>query len=598
MLRLILIALFLLSPVGCVPDNPNGGNPSDDDTSEAGDDDTVAGDDDAVPSDICDGSPNEIVCDGDIAVTCDANGDIASEVECDVANDFHCWYGLGCVLCYPGTTWCEDDDVVECTADGLAYSVVESCDTAAGEVCDGGQCVSLCDLAEQTRSSIGCKFYGVDMEQYPGYEGIQYAIVVSNVDDALVARVQVERKDAGTWVAVDGAEVQPQSLAIFDLDDRQTSGSSIHVGGAYRVTSSIPVIAYQFNPLDNGSATSDASLLLPASAFDTVYMVTAWGSEVPGFNVDSSEIDIVAEVDGTQVTITPSVATAAGSGVSAGQAGVPMAPITLDEGDVLQIVNDPGLAYAQNLEGTLIEATERVAVFGGHRCANIPHGVTCCDHVEEMVFGLQTWGVEYVGARMPTRTSPPEISVWHFLAGDLPTTLTFVASAEVTGLPPGNTMNLAAGQTAELQIAGSIYSPGDFVVTGTEAFLVTQYMAGEDVASGVSTGDPCMVQSVPVEQYLDNYVVLVPNSWDPDHMTLSRTPGEAITVDGVDVDFWPAWSEVVMISPDWEVVRIDVEDGQHVLQGSAPFGVIVSGADGYDSYCYPGGLNQQIINDL
>jgi hypothetical protein len=597
MLRHALTFALGLALVGCVPTQP-ADNPSDDDDTLPGDDDTGPGDDDAQPTDICDGSPNEIVCDGDTAVTCDAAGDIASTEDCDVANDFHCWFGIGCVQCYPGTTWCEGDDVVECAGDGQSYSVIQTCDTANGDVCDGGQCVSLCYQAEQTRSSIGCKFYGVDMEQYPGYESLQYAIVVSNVSETLVARVNVERKDAGTWVSVDAAEIQAQNLAIFSLQDRQSNGTSLNIGGAYRVTSSIPVIAYQFNPLDNGSCTSDASLLLPASAFDTVYVATAWGSQVPGFGVDSSEIDIVAEVDGTQVTITPSVATAAGAGIAPGLAGNPMPPITLDEGDVLQIVNDPTNATGQNLEGTMIEATERVAVFGGHRCANIPHGVTCCDHVEEMVFGLQTWGVEYVGARMPTRTSPPEVSVWHFLAGDVATILTFSASAEVTGLPPGNTLTLAAGQSVEFQIAGSVFNPGDFVVTGTEAFLVTQYMAGEDVASGVSTGDPCMVQSVPVEQYLDNYVVLVPNSWDPDHMTLSRTPGETIVVDGNDVDFWPAWSEIVTITPDWEVVRIDVEDGQHVLAGSAPFGVIISGADGYDSYCYPGGLNQQIINDL
>jgi len=592
-----LLLLLSLSFAGCTPTAPGGG-PDDDDDGTPGDDDTTWGDDDTDPSDICDNAPNEIVCDGSTAVTCDAQGDIASTEDCDVANGFTCWYGIGCVLCYPGTQWCEGDDVVECSPDGQSFDVVQSCDVAHGEVCESGMCVSLCDQAETQRSSIGCKFYGVDMEQYPGYDTLQYAIVVSNVHDALTAQVDVESKEGGVWTTVSQAPVAPQDLEIFPLNNRATAGSSIYEGGAYRVTSSIPVIAYQFNPLDNGSCTSDASLLLPASAFDTAYIATAWGSEVPGFNVDSSEIDIVAEVDGTVVTVTPSVATASGAGVAPGTAGTPMPSITLNEGDVLQIVNDPSLAYAQNLEGTLIEATERVGVFGGHRCANIPAGVTCCDHVEEMNFGLQTWGVEYVGARLPPRNAgSPEQSIWHFLAGDLPATLTFEASAQVTGLPPNGTMHLAAGEWTQLQVSGTSTNPGDFIVTGDEAFLVTQFMAGQDVG-GTSTGDPCMVQAVPVEQYLDNYVVLVPNSWDPDMMTLTRTPGETILVDGIDVDNWPASFTLIPINADWEVIRIDVEDGTHVLEGTAPFGVIVSGADSYDSYCYPGGLNQEIINDL
>ena len=586
--------LFVLT--GCPNPTPFDDDAVDDDTGGGDDDDA---DDDTTPTDICDDFPGESICDGDTEVICDAYGDIASTEDCDVAADYYCFWGMGCVMCYPEQRWCEGDSVVECDANGQAFSVVEVCDTANGETCSGGVCVSLCELAETERSSIGCKFYGVDMEQYPGYQGLQYAIVVSNVNDTTVAHVTVEDKTGGTWTVVAQADINPQDLEAFALTDHQTTDTSIRAGAAYRVTSSIPVIAYQFNPLDNGSATSDASLLLPASALDTVYVATAWGSVPPGDSNDSSLLNVVAEVDGTQVWITPSVNTAGGAGVPAGTAGVQFGPITLDEGDVLQVVNDPGSAFAQNIEGTLVEASERVAVFGGHQCANVPTNVYACDHVEEMVFGLQTWGQAYVGARMPVRASgTPEVSYWHFLAGDTATDLTFEASPNISGLPPGNVLSLGPGQASELTITGTMADPGDFIVSGTEAFLVTQYMAGDDIANDVSTGDPCMVQSVPVEQYLDNYVVLVPNSWDPDFLTLTRQTGELVDVDGTSVDNWMPWSEIVTVNAQWEVVRIDVEDGTHVLSGTAPFGVIVSGADSYDSYCYPGGLNQEIINDL
>ena len=39
-----------------------------------------------------------------------------------------------------------------------------------------------------------------------------------------------------------------------------------------------------------------------------------------------------------------------------------------------------------------------------------------------------------------------------------------------------------------------------------------------------------------------------------------------------------------------------LDDG--VDDDDSAFGVGVAGADSYDSYCYPGGLNQQLINDL
>ena len=586
MRTLTLLFIGLLLTLGCTPEPP-GGEPDDDDTG-GGDDDTGGGDDDTVPTDICDDFPGDVICDGSVAVTCDAAGDILSEEECDTEAGYSCWVYLGCVLCYPGTRWCEGDDVVECSADGQSQSVVETCDAVNGEVCQSGTCVSLCDLAEADASSIGCRFYGIDMEQNHDAPTEPYAIVASNVSDTLIAHVDVETKSGGTWTIFQQADVGPQDLAVFEFPNAEISGTGFGQGYAYRVTSNIPLIAYQFNPLDGSTSyTTDASLMLPASAFDTIYRIPAWGSQY-----GHSSINVVAEVDGTQVTVTPAVATLAGGGVPAGQAGVAMAAVTLNEGDVLQISSSENT----NLDGSLIEATERVGVFSGCQCANIPTSCTACDHVEEQVFGMQTWGTEYVGAQLPSRANPPEYALWHVMAGEAATTLTFQAEAGITGLPPGNTLNLAAGQSIQLQIQGTASDPGSFYVTGTEAFLLTQFMIGSSCAG--STGDPCMVQSVPIEQYLESYVVLVPSSWQLDKMTLTREPGTTITVDGVDVNAWPVWSQSSNVAGLFDVVSIQVEDGAHVLVGDGPFGVVVVGYDSWDSYCYPGGLNQEIINDL
>ncbi len=583
-----LVVLGLL--LGC-PTGPPPSSGDDDGADDDGADDDAADDDDTTPAgDICDDYPGEIICDYMTAVTCDANGDIASEEECDTANEFTCFPGMGCILCYPGQRWCEGDQVVECDPGGLSYSGVTYCDPMQGELCQGGVCISLCDQAEQERSSIGCKFYGVDMEQDPGHVTLPYAIVASNVHETLDANVEVHKKNGATWDLLDSRTVAPQSLEIFQLPNNQISGTGLQPGNAYRLTSHIPIIAYQFNPLDGVSSySSDASLMLPASAYDTMYRVPAWGSQY-----GNSDLNVIAEVDGTEVTITPTVATSAGGIVPAGQPGVPFGPITMDEGDVLQVTAPPNTS----LEGTVVESTQRVGVFAGHSCANIPPQNTWCDHIEEQIFGIQTWGSEYLGARLPVRMQQgqPEISVWHFMAGNDPTDLTFEASAWVTGLPPGNQLSLQPGEVAELQISGATTDPGDFHVTGTEAFLVTQYMIGE--LQGGDIGDPCMVQAVPVEQFLEAYVVLVPPTWVLDRMVITREPLSTVTVNGTSIDSWPGWVEYTHVTNDWEVVRIEVQDGAYVLEGSAPFGVQVTGFDDYDSYCYPGGLNQALINDL
>ena len=585
---LALPALVALLLSGCTPERP-----ADDDTGIAddddfGDDDTFGDDDDVAP-DICDGHPNEILCDGETEVVCDVAGDIASTEDCDTAHDIHCWPGLGCVMCYPGTRDCDGSDVVECAGDGLGWELVETCSEADGFMCEGGMCISLCDQAEQLRSSMGCAYYGVDMQQFADDQWLQYAIVVSNVHETLQAEVQVATKSGGVWSVYASASVDPLDLHIFELPDVGVLGTAVTPGQAYKVTSQIPVIAYQFNPLEGEACSSDASLMLPTSAYDTAYYVPGWGS-----SSGTSEINVVAEVDGTEVFFTPTVNTASGGGLPTVMAGTTHGPVILNEGDVLQVAAG-GNGTSYNLAGTYVGTSERVGVYAGNTCANVPDGLAYCDHVEEQVFGLQTWGTETVCGRLPPRDNPPEDAVWRFLAGDAATTLTFQADAGISGMPPGNTLNLGPGESTTITVTGTATNPGDFLVTGTEAFLATQYMIGGN--GGSDDGDPCMILTVPTEQFRDTYVVLVPTTWVNDRMTLIREPGAQILVNGSDVASWPGVTTTPILGL-YEAVRIDVPDGVYLLEGTAPFSVAVVGYDYADSYCYPGGLNQEIINDL
>ena len=575
-----LAGLLLLVAGACA------GPESDDDSAI----DDPVGDDDAVTTDICDDHPGEVLCDGLEAVTCDEQGDVASVLACDENTGPLCAAGLGCVHCMPGTRWCEDLDVVECDDDGGGASIVQTCDGSVGDTCVAGACLTLCEQADAARSSIGCRFYGVDLEQYPDdHVWMPYAIAVSNVNETFQAHVTVDRRTHGAWVTFDERTIDPRSLAVLDLPNAQLSGTDIG-DYAYRLDSDVPLIAYQFNPLDGvESFSSDASLLLPTSAWDTEYLVPSW----PANDDSCGELVVVAAHDDTEVVVVPAADTAAGGPVPAGLAGMLMEPIVLDEGDVLQLrCDDPGT----DLEGSSLEADKPVGVFASHMCATVPVDVCCCDHLEEQVFGLQTWGTEYVAARLPVRRGTVEPVYWRLLAGNLPTTLTFEAEPGVIGLP-GGPLELVQGESGELEIWGDIADPGDFRVTGTEAFLAVQYM-GSTGDPGDGQGDPCMAQAVPTEQFLGTYVVLVPETWENDLLVLVRQAGATVTLDGTDVDTLEPGPYDGEVPPYWEVLRIEVDDGVHVLAGSAPFGVLVAGYDLYDSYCYPGGLDQELINDL
>ena len=474
----------------------------------------------------------------------------------------------------------------------------ENCGDGVDNNCDGDtdiNCLGPCELAELTRSSVGCVYYAVDCNNDPveNYDTLQYAVVVSNTHPTEDANVEVQTRSGGVWQTVQSATVTPFSLHEFDLPDRHINYTGVNPAGAYRVVSDRPVIAYQFQPVDGvNSYTSDASLLLPTSSLDTYYYVVGWGKPSYG----NPQINIIAAEDGTTVTITSSVTTVAGGGIPALNPGTPYThPQTLNAGDYLQIEG------TDSFNGTYIEADKPVAVFSAHWCANIPIQGCCCDHLEEQLFGLQTWGKRYVAARHPPRsTGTPEATHWHILASQDNTTVEFFAHSDVTGLPAGP-QTLQAGETLFVSVSGTMANPGDFIVDADKPILVMEYLSSS-YTTNVSTqqaGDPAMNQAVPVEQFLDSYVVLVPPNWIYDHVVLVKPVGATIDMDGAPID--PSQFTAIDdgVNPvEWEVGRLTAADGVHTFTGSQPFGIVVLGYDSYDSYAYPGGLDQQIINPI
>ena len=120
----------------------------------------------------------------------------------------------------------------------------------------------------------------------------QYAIVVSNVQPDVPAHVIVEQDDSSPGDAgarrrrsSPRAVIAPQNLEVFNLGPREVDGSAdgtFNTGTgtaltrhAYKVTSDFPIVAYQFNPLDNVERLLERRLAAPARLGP---QQRAWGS--------------------------------------------------------------------------------------------------------------------------------------------------------------------------------------------------------------------------------------------------------------------------------------------------------------------------------
>ena len=107
-------------------------------------------------------------------------------------------------------------------------------------------------------------------------------------------------------------------------------------------------------------------------------------------------------------------------------AGVPY-NVMLNQGQTYQLINTS--AAPADLSGSLVTSDKPVAVFGGHQCANVPSGATFCDHIEEEMPPVSTWGKTFVTEPLATRLNG---DTFRFLASQNSTTINVNGSPVAT----------------------------------------------------------------------------------------------------------------------------------------------------------------------
>ena len=488
-----------------------------------------------------------------------------------------CGPAQGCIgdtcvdlLCIPGSVHCVDDSTTEvCNADGTGYDPGPSC--GPKEQCqEGDGCESLCAVFAQAPSSVGCSFFALNMDNFN--ESNPDAVVVGNTSSTLTAVVTLYGSPGGVeTVLQSNIQIPPLGQHTFTLPNAASdvieSVSMLRTGGAFRVESDLPVIAYQHSPLQP-QATNDASCLLPEATLGKRYFVPSYYDALNGY---PSYFNVVATTDNTQVSITVPNPTAGGTGVQALGAGQ-STTVTMNRYDTLQVVNASGLSQAQrDVMGAEVVASEAVAVFGAVECAQVPAGYTYCDHMEEQAIPVRNWGTTYVGAHAPQR-SGSERYYWRVMA--MADNTTIDTNPAQSGFP----VTLNAGEFYEF------YTQQSFIFTGSGPFSAIQYISGQN-AFGAGTGDPAMVTAVPVEQFLNRYVVLTPSGYSQDYIQIIRTTGDDVQVDGTTVPANQYYSVGAYTVADYQV-----SGGTHVIVSNSPFGIMGIGYTGVTSYGYPGGL--------
>lgn len=502
-------------------------------------------------------------------------------------------------ICTPGETRCAGLEGQEtCAEDGTMWIGVEEC--PSGTQCDSGQCRSLCEINSKVSSFLGCEYWSVDMDNIEGGTTAAHAVVISNPNPDLEAMVEVFDSHGmpvrlANWnltIPAGGQGIYTFPTGARDADDNRPIINTSYVDGtilgdeAFLFRTSIPTTAHQFNPLiDRNVFTNDASLLLPTNAVGDEYLIMSWKHRAQGLQLRGFMLVLAFGEEPITVDVTPSVS------VVAGTDRVTNTPIpTIPGGETRQFTLMPGqyinLETAgpaeADLTGTHVQASGPVVVFGGHECANVPaQGINFCDHIEQQLFPIASWGSQYVVSSFSPRGNG-DAQVFRILASEDQTLVTTTPPQ-----PNADNVTLNRGEYVEF-ISGA-----DFEISATAPILVGQYMQGSRSPGGASIGDPAFTLAVPIEQWRQDYIVLTPQAYERgDYINVIARAGTDVMLDGNVIGGW-----MPVGNGTFSVAKVTVDDGPHTLVSEATFTVIAYGYDSDVSYAYPGGLNLESINE-
>jgi hypothetical protein len=370
--------------------------------------------------------------------------------------------------------------------------------------------------------------------------------------------------------------IAPQNLGF---PDQSLLHSGISPSG-YRLVSDMPLVAYQFNPLDNAfQFSNDGSLLIPAHTYESDYRALSYPTVIraPASHNPEGFVAIVASAPGeTTVSIEPRGRVTAGNGVAAFGPGESQT-FVLRQYDTLNLkaLGESGAgSLGDDLTGTSIISDRPVGVFAGHDGANM--GYQCClDHLEEQMFPASAWGLRYAIARAQARPN------------DQPDKLRVLALRDGTEIriePLGGTPcpTLGAGEFCTISVSR------DIELSATDPVLVGHFITS---SGGDQPGDPSLSLPAPVEQFRTQYTFLTPAEYEENFASIIAPVGRFVSIDGVDV--------TGLLEPfgslSFAAGRIPLAEGAHEVNCAGGCGLEVYGYGTDVSYMFAGGVNLERI---
>ena len=319
---------------------------------------------------------------------------------------------------------------------------------------------------------------------------------------------------------------------------------------------------------------TDTFIAHPIDCLGSSYLTLCWQNSWTGLpELNGTQFGIVATANNTNVTIKPKVAT------NGHPAGMPY-NFVLNAGQTYMLRNVTD--SPADLSGTEITSDSPIAVFGGHRCANVSGKLFFCDTVLEQNLPLSLWSTEYVAAMLVTRTNSELIRV---VAGENDTTISINGVAQA--LP------LNKGDSRDYNVTGGA------VVTSNNKKFLAAHMSRSSDSDAVDSSDPFQLNCQPTSSWLSGYRFCTPLAAE---FTANYANVLAKNDEIAGVNFNPApvaFGPVIPIGGTSYSYRQVTLAPATVYTTSSPLqyssgrnhGIEIYGWDEFDSYGHSGGMS-------
>ncbi len=530
-----------------------------------------------------------------------------------------------------GCTQCSADlhELLTC---GDNPTVVQTCTGNTG--CGPSGCIPACDAAAANKSSIGCDYYAIPADAWStpynsgGAAGNCFAAFVNNnwstdMNVTLVWKGNTINgnnfaylpKGSGsslTYQKIPSTGIPPNSMAIVFLNDYVPGAGTLkcncpssvqaavsnedmvnpHLTGkghAIEIKTDVPAVVYDIYPYGGAiSYISSATLLLPTTAWDNNYVATTMGSS-NNFGFPAG-IDLIAQQDGTSITLLPTTNITAAGGIAGATKNVAVT-YTINKGETIHIM-ELADSSGNDLTGSVAQSTVPFGVWGEHFCMtqNDPPPYRIVGMVDGTTLTYEPSGI--AGA-------PATIKLGQLVEFGAGTPAFHVKSQDaahpfyLASHRPGGDCDAAHQQIPPIKALGN-----DYVVATNEA---TDY----------TVGGPETVNVVPQAQFLQSYIFFTDPTYGYTEIALIREKASDNTFKDVKLDCMSGpvtgWLPIGT-SATYQYTHVDLrhagtavgscDNGLHNISSSEKFGITVWGYDSASSYAYPAGASVKPINSV